>query len=93
MGSKTALASALLPGLGQIINDQFDRAVAIWIGLFLSILLFPLPVFGIITFAGIYVAGIVDAYDPEHHFDFIHIRTWKHHSWDVFIEKIKERRK
>lgn len=76
-----------------MINDQGDRAVAIWTGLFLSVVLFPLPVFGIPTFAGIYVAGIVDAYNPDHHFDFIHMKTWKKHSWDHLIEKIRERRR
>lgn len=90
MGSKTAIASALLPGIGQIINGQKGRAFAIWTGLFLSIVLFPLPVFGSITFAGIYVANIIDAYDPENHFELIHFKAWKKHSWDRIIDNLRK---
>lgn len=93
MGLETAIASAVLPGAGQIINGQRGRAFAIWTGLFLSIVLFPLPVFGSITFAGIYIANIIDAYDPDNHFDLIHIKKWKEHSWDRLMEKIRENRR
>lgn len=91
MSSKTAAASAILPGLGQVINGQEGRAKVIWIGLLLSVILFPLPVFGALTFAGIYVANVYDAYDPDHKFKFIDIRNWKKHGWDRFSKRIKKR--
>lgn len=91
MSLKTAAASAFLPGLGQVINGQTDRAKIIWVGLLLSVILFPLPVFGTPTFAGIYIANIYDAYKPEHKFKFIDIRNWKKHGWDKFRQKIAER--
>lgn len=92
VGAKTAAASAILPGLGQLLNGQKERAKIIWIGLLLSIILFPLPIFGTPTFAGIYIANIYDAYDPSHKFKFIDIRNWKKHSWDQLMEKIREKR-
>lgn len=91
MGLKTAAASAIIPGSGQIINDQENRAVKIWIGLLLSIVLFPLPVLGLITFIGVYIAGVWDAYDTDHDVEFIHLKTWKGKSWNVMIEKLKKK--
>lgn len=91
MSLKTAAASAFIPGLGQVINRQQGRAKVIWAGLLLSIILFPLPVFGTPTFAGIYVANVYDAYDPDHHFKFIDIRNWKKHGVDKVKKRMKEK--
>ena len=91
MSLKTAVASAVVPGFGQVLNSQEGRAKVIWIGLLLSIILFPLPVFGTPTFAGIYIANVYDAYDPEHKFKFIDIRNWKKHGYDSFKERLREK--
>lgn len=91
MGLRTAVISAIVPGLGQIINGQKERALTIWTGLALSVILFPLPVFGSITFSGIYLANIYDAYDHENHFEYIDMKTWKEKSWDKMIEKVRNR--
>lgn len=61
----TALASVIIPGLGQVTNGQYMKAAGVAIGMpFLTYgaTLLGGPLVGLAVFAGLHICQIVDAY-------------------------------
>lgn len=56
-----AILSAILPGVGQMYNDEAQKGIVIMVAYFVSALMM-LVLIGFITTPIIYVYGIIDAY-------------------------------
>jgi TM2 domain-containing membrane protein YozV len=56
-----ALLSFFIPGLGQLIKGQIFKAIGIWVGLVISVLLVSILI-GLITTPLIWLWQIYDAY-------------------------------
>lgn len=90
MGKRTAIASALIPGLGQLSTGKKKEFKAIWTGLILSVILFPLPGVGAASFAGIYVVNIFDAYHEDRRFELLDIENWDRDTFTDLKSKIRD---
>lgn len=91
MGIRTAAASAILPGLGQLVSGKRRSFKIIWTGLILSVVLFPLPGIGTTSFLGIYAANIYDAYHKDRDYDLIDIENWDRETFEDMKSELEKR--